>query len=221
MDTKNSVFKAEHLDVDQFGYTSVHMVVCISKDRSRLSEWQAFKDLKAEIQLRTFLQHAWSNISHHFDYKLQEDIPKELRRKLFRLAALVELADEELDNIVNDISHLTNQYRVALDKGDAALEINVDSLRTYVESSQEVEYWNNFLRETTKQKVESWGDLSRDVRIAHYCGLHFISEIDDVLKSAHGWGKKFFLDYYHKFFEKHNVIPGKVITVVNGTLTQL
>jgi len=221
VDEKNSVYKGAELGVDQFGYTSIHLVVSTLASRAALTEWKPYADLKAEIQVRTILQHAWALISHSFDYKVGADIPKEFRRRLFRLSALFELADEELDQLVDDIQHKVESYRASLTAGNKAIELNVDSLRAYIETSPEVHYWNNYLRIHTGQNVATWGDLSRDVRFANYCGIKSLEQINQLLSQARGWGEDFFTLYYEEYFKRDRVTPDKVTTVLNGVVTML
>jgi putative GTP pyrophosphokinase len=99
IDATNSVDKAASLDPDRFGYSSVHYVVSLSPDRRRLVEWRPYAGMRAEIQVRTALQHAWSAVNHKLDYKSPTEVPRELRRRLFRLSALFELADEEFSEL--------------------------------------------------------------------------------------------------------------------------
>jgi len=221
VDEKNSVYKGAELGVDQFGYTSIHLVVSTLASRAALTEWRPYADLKAEIQVRTILQHAWALISHSFDYKVGADIPKEFRRRLFRLSALFELADEELDQLVDDIQLKVESYRASLTAGNKAIELNIDSLRAYIETSQEVQYWNNYLRTHTGQNVATWGDLSRDIRFANYCGIKSLEQINQLLSQARGWGEDFFTLYYDEYFKRDRVTPDKVTTVLNGVVTML
>ena len=53
IDVGNSVDKRALLDPDRFGYISVHYVVGLSAVRSELTEYQDFRDLKAEVQIRS------------------------------------------------------------------------------------------------------------------------------------------------------------------------
>jgi putative GTP pyrophosphokinase len=99
IDSANSVTKGEEFNPNEFGYKSFHVVLNVSEDRGKLSEWKSFKNFKCEIQIRTVLQHAWAAISHALQYKAKQDVPKELQRKLFRLAGLFELADEQFSEI--------------------------------------------------------------------------------------------------------------------------
>jgi putative GTP pyrophosphokinase len=80
---------------DQFGYISMHYIVKINSERIKLIEWKSFADIHAEIQVRTLLQHSWAAVSHALQYKREGDVPITLRRRLYRLAGLFELADEE------------------------------------------------------------------------------------------------------------------------------
>jgi putative GTP pyrophosphokinase len=221
IDDANSIYKSEELDVDQFGYTSIHLVIKLDKNRLLLTEWKDFSTIKAEIQVRTVLQHAWALISHSFDYKVGSDIPRQLRRRLFRLSALFELADSELDQIAENVLSLLQSYKKDVNEGKTPIELNIDSLKAYIETAPEVNYWIQFLRNNTGQKVESWGDLSRDIRIAKYCGISTLDEIKEVIIKAKGWGETFFKMYFEMYFQYHKTTPDKVMTVLNGIVTWL
>jgi len=56
--------KTQDLGTDRFGYRSVHYTVSISEARHNLPEYESYKDLKFEIQIRTILAHAWAEIEH-------------------------------------------------------------------------------------------------------------------------------------------------------------
>lgn len=45
--------------------------------------------------MRTLAQHLWSDMSHELGYKPELSVPDAMQRRLFRLSALVELADDE------------------------------------------------------------------------------------------------------------------------------
>ena len=67
--------------------------------------------------------------------------------------------------------------------------------------------------------MESWGDLSRDIRIANYISLSTVNEIEGLLINAKGWGEEFFRKYYKKYFEENK--NRKSATVLNGVVTLL
>jgi putative GTP pyrophosphokinase len=108
IDLKNSVDKRALLDPDRFGYLSVHYIVKLNNDRLHLTEYRKFADFKAEIQVRSILQHAWAEIEHDLGYKKKNAIPAPIRRRFSRLAGLLELADNEFVHIRNELSDYTN-----------------------------------------------------------------------------------------------------------------
>jgi ppGpp synthetase/RelA/SpoT-type nucleotidyltranferase len=95
----DSAFQNTELEPEEFGYQSLHYIVSLSNERKILFEWSKVKDLCAEVQIRTVLQHAWAQISHALQYKQEVEMTTELRRRLARLASLLELADEEFSAI--------------------------------------------------------------------------------------------------------------------------
>lgn len=221
VDEKNSLNKIEQLDPDRFGYLSLHYILKIGSNRAELPEWQETKGLYFETQVRTTLQHAWAVIQHTLDYKNNTDVPKNLRRRLYRVSALLELADEELDVFANEVNATRIEYKEQLSRVGNEVSIDVESLKIYVESSSEIKYWNEFLRTSSGQKVETWGDLSRDAKLCQYLGITTINEIENILNNARGWGEEFLKSYYKQFFSTYKVHPSDVTTVVNGTMTQL
>lgn len=115
---------------DAFGYQSLHLVMRLKEPRSTLPEWSGCADLVAEIQIRTVLQHAWAVISHQFDYKSERAVPEQVRRRLFRVAALVETGDEILDGFRRHVGELREEYAaLAGTEGWSQLPVNRDSLR--------------------------------------------------------------------------------------------
>ena len=138
IDRENTVDKMLPPDIDRFGYQSFHYVVSLNDARRSLTEWSKFKGFKAEIQLRTILQHAWAAIDHKLRYKTNEEAPSVLRRKLFRLSALLEIADDEYSELKRQSEALRKEIRERLEKGEKGIEINLDSLRLYITTSKSV-----------------------------------------------------------------------------------
>lgn len=81
------------------GYRSIHFVVRMKSDRVRLLEYQEFEGLRAEVQIRTILQHAWAEIEHDMRYKPASEPNKELSQRFTALAGLIEVGDREFDQI--------------------------------------------------------------------------------------------------------------------------
>lgn len=84
--------KRESLKLDQVGYQGIHYDIKLNDDEAAGTE---FNGIWAEIQVRTLAQHLWSDMSHELGYKPELDVPDAMQRRLFRLSALVELADDE------------------------------------------------------------------------------------------------------------------------------
>lgn len=134
---------------DAFGYTSTHLIVGLSSPRSKLREWTVARDLRAEIQVRSILQHAWASISHGLDYKTGVDVPQKARRRLFRVAALLETSDELFNAFRDDVTQIRQAYRSDVASEDwRALPIDLDSVQ---------EAWSRLPMEATSQAAVSAG----------------------------------------------------------------
>lgn len=89
----------DRLNSNEFGYRSHHVVIKIPDAWLGAPAYRKLNGLKAEIQIRTLLMHAWAEIQHKLAYKNSEQVPDNFRRKLFRLSAKFEEADEQFEEI--------------------------------------------------------------------------------------------------------------------------
>lgn len=97
------VDKAEKLVAEgKFGYQSVHFLAMMRQDRSELPEYQRYKNLVLEIQVRTILQHAWAEMEHDIQYKSAMEIPIIFQRRFIALAGLLEIADREFQMLQDE-----------------------------------------------------------------------------------------------------------------------
>lgn len=104
--------KKDDLSSSEFGYRSIHYIVKLDKKRKNLPECRDYRDLYAEIQIRTISQQAWAEIQHQLEYKPMEpnmEIPDDLKRRINRLSALFEIADHEFDSIRQKYTELFKQ----------------------------------------------------------------------------------------------------------------
>jgi len=124
VDEENSLDLRTVLKAEEFGYRSVHYVIqlkwdspeimAIVKEMERKNQdahyFAMIGDRRAEVQVRTLLQHAWAMISHDRFYKSDFEVPEYFRRELARVAALLESADEEFGNAVIGIDQYKLNY---------------------------------------------------------------------------------------------------------------
>lgn len=133
-----SVEKATAVDkasdeVDRFNYKSVHYIVRLSPLSPDSPDWRPFADVRAEIQVRTALQHAWSAVHHKLDYKSKIAIPKELQRRLFRLNALFESADVEFSQLRDERARIESGYKKDVQKGQLDIPLDESSITAYMQ----------------------------------------------------------------------------------------
>lgn len=122
------------LKEEKFGYGSIHYLVRLKENRINLLEYSRFKNLIAEIQIRTILQHAWAEIEHDIQYKAIAIIPNSIRRRFMSLAGVLEIADREFQSIQEEDERLRTEARKSVEEGKLEqVEITPDALKTYLD----------------------------------------------------------------------------------------
>lgn len=132
IDKNNSIDKSETMKDDQVGYRSVHYVASIKSNRLRLMEYQEYKGIKFEIQIRTLLQHAWAEIEHDRNYKFSGALPSDIKRRFYLVAGSLELLDREFEQLSHDIDTYAEKIREDTEKGRLIEKINSTSLLEYL-----------------------------------------------------------------------------------------
>lgn len=133
IDWENSVDKRKLLESDQFGYISIHYICRIPRSIYYDENHPELNDLKFEIQIRTILQHAWATINHDIGYKTNIEIPVEYKRKISRLAGLLEIADDEFSSFRNEISKYRESIQSLMKYGDlSTISFNIDTYTSYI-----------------------------------------------------------------------------------------
>ena len=204
IDQKNSINKAELYTSNEFGYLSVHYIVSLNKKRNTLPEWQANSKLKAEIQVRTVLQHSWASISHELTYKKNYEIPKELQRKLFRLAGLFELADEQFlkirdehDLLKKSIEKISLSSEIESEKiNSLTLKFSIDKKGAIYETLEKYAIEAGFSKSYRSTMDETY--ISDIVFISKLLGLESIKDVEQTLKSNQEKLKLFYKDLLDK-----------------------
>ena len=110
------------LDDTQFGYQSDHFIIKIKKAWESVPTYKGLSVLCAEVQVRTMAQHIWAAASHKLQYKQEENIPQPLRRSIYRVSALLETVDFE----INRLSKERREYLKNVDDtADLALDVDI------------------------------------------------------------------------------------------------
>lgn len=125
--------KQEEMDVDRFGYSSRHFIVTLKENWLQTPLYRGLKDLKVEIQIRTMLMHSWAAISHKLLYKNEEDAPRDVKRNLSKLSALIELADEQFDVVKGIKAQYQKSIATNTQKKQQHEPINSDNLISLIE----------------------------------------------------------------------------------------
>lgn len=168
IDEVNSIDKKKILDPDRFGYLSYHIICSINDERAQLREYKNYKDLKFEIQVRTILQHAWAEIEHDIGYKSNIAVPREFRRKFSRIASILEIADDEFSRLKLDIhNYVENLSKQGFENTD----INAESLKLFIEQSNDLEEIEAYVIETLNLTNLSFSEQMQEANISLFLNI--------------------------------------------------
>jgi len=133
IDRANSVDVGQRLAPSQFGYRSIHYIVTLRPGVFPTAEiavevpeellGDARCPMKAEIQVRTVLEHAWASFSHDMAYKSAFGIPAAWERELAVVAALLEEADRSFMRIKAALRAYEASYGSYMTEGEIRREI--------------------------------------------------------------------------------------------------
>jgi ppGpp synthetase/RelA/SpoT-type nucleotidyltranferase len=130
IDWENSVDISQRLKPSEFGYRSVHYIVIFRNGafpdpEVRIKIPKKIYGLKAEIQVRTHLEHSWAEFSHRIVYKRPFKIPDLWNREMAKLAAFLEESDCQLLRVQNGLKHYISSYGAYMTEPQIRQEIRI------------------------------------------------------------------------------------------------
>lgn len=183
IDWDNSVDVSQRLKPTEFGYRSVHYIVQFkdgifpNKEVSVEVPQEVF-GLKAEVQVRTLLEHSWADFSHDLSYKGTFKIPAKWEHELAGLAASLESADSTFSRIRSGLQLYASNYGAYMSEQQIRDEINLQKLvleydPENVETAHrigklwlELGEWQNAIDILSKHKESDYLPLLRDLGVA-------------------------------------------------------
>ena len=111
----------------RFGYASRHLLVTTPEGspeaRRATPAYDVLRDRRAQVQVRTVLQHAWAEFEHAIRYKgtIPEEHAPDLDRRFTLAAGLLELADREF-TLIRDRLQATVPEPVRVDATDPRID---------------------------------------------------------------------------------------------------
>lgn len=185
IDEVNSTNKEDLLDPDRFGYTSSHLVASYGQDRAGLIEFQPYLGMKAEIQVRTVLQHAWAAIDWKLRYKNKSEVPKILRRRLYRISALLESADDGFSALNDEAGKIRLEYESQIKKGSKNISVDGESINIFL---KEDKTWTELRDQLKKNGVQITSSIGKNktrsdslLKIIDGAGISDLSLIKNIL----------------------------------------
>jgi putative GTP pyrophosphokinase len=168
--------KEDLLETDQFGYRSKHFIVKIKNEWLIAPNYRGLENLKAEIQVRTVLMHAWAEIQHKLAYKKKEHIPKQFQREFSRISAKLEEADEQFERLRKDVANYKEDIvEIAKSKSKAIenIELNLDSLQAFLdavfpEREKDIDETSELMDEFIRFNIELKDLISSYILVKNY-----------------------------------------------------
>ncbi|HVX01172.1 MAG TPA: hypothetical protein VHA52_12180 [Candidatus Babeliaceae bacterium] len=186
IDHENSIDK-RNFEIDKFGYKSLHYVITLSDSRNKLLEYKKFSSYKAEVQIRSILQHSWAEIEHDLGYKSKFVIPDVAKRSFYRISALLEVADIEFVNLKKLLTAYKEEVKSQIADDPNRFTLDQDTLLEFMSSNKLFKHLEEEIASITKLPVTgTYGELSISIETFKE---YEINTIEDLINALNKYSK--------------------------------
>ncbi|HEU4406336.1 MAG TPA: hypothetical protein VFS43_13810 [Polyangiaceae bacterium] len=198
VDFGQSADKLRFTDYGKFGYRSLHYV-CAPPSAGVAT--RVDPACRFEIQVRTSLQHAWAEVEHDLGYKAEGSVPEAIRRRLSRIASLLELADQEFVSIRHDLSRYQREICEELAHPSRPLPLDAVALAALAQSPAVQTLDEAIARALRRPLGDEVYSPEYLVKLLQLAGLGTTRELQDAL-SRHGGQVLSAVEPYFQFTER-------------------
>jgi hypothetical protein len=169
-------------------YAFPHYVVALTQERAALPEWRPYADLQAQINVMTVLQWSWTDIDEDLPYFSAEAYPTRTRKLLGDAIGHLAAADRALSEFERLTTVGQQEYVHAIRRGDVGLELNAESLLSYLRTAETVSDLTASAIEAGLRRDDEYviGQLDAElvIWVMRATGLRTLPELDEFLRQA-------------------------------------
>jgi len=183
IDWDNSTDVQQRLKPTEFGYRSIHYIIQFKPDAFPIDDIiieipKEIFELKAEIQVRTILEHSWADLYHEWVYKNAFEIPIKLQREMAGLSARLEAADNSFSGVHEELKNYYTSYGAYMNSDQMLEEMEKLEITLKYEPENSIlvrklgkiaialEDWIKAIRVLSKFEKSSDPYITRDLGIA-------------------------------------------------------
>ncbi len=182
VDPEDSMDK-RNTDPDRFGYNALNYVCEHLEKRKTDVEYKKFGGVRFEIQVTSILRHAWSEIEHEW-YDLKDAYPDNVKRRFYRIAALLELAESEFLDIRKSRTQYERSVAVRVEAKVPDLLVDAVSLKSFIEQESLVAEIDKSIASILSTSVlEDLSDSTLEIwsRAANLAGIKKLQDAHNYL----------------------------------------
>lgn len=215
VDNYNSIDKRQ-LENDRFGYRSLHFVFSLRPERLKLTEYKKFAGMKAEVQIRSILQHSWAEIEHDLGYKGESEIPETAKRTFYRVAALLEQADIEFVKLRAEIKLYEDAVKKKIQANPASVLIDKASLLSFIRENPILEALEIKVEKELKIKREDIEKSTVSNSLVRFEKLKVttVKQLEDLYRK----NEREILSWIRKFIKEYEVQDGSITFSAGASL---
>ncbi|MBN1539348.1 MAG: RelA/SpoT domain-containing protein [Candidatus Thermoplasmatota archaeon] len=183
VDWDNTLDVSQRHATAEFGYRSIHYIIKMKKgvfpnDIVPIQIPEEIYGLKAEVQVRTILEHAWADFYHDTNYKGAFKIPDKWDRELYSIAAMLEGVDKSFERINSNLRRYAANYGSYMTKEEMRYQIrqlatvmeydpeNLELAQRIGKLAIELEDWDRAIEVLSKFRESGHSEIYRDLGVA-------------------------------------------------------